>query len=183
MAVHSLYPFWHIPDRPLAALLGLPNPEGGGKTVVFNARERVRKERGKKYCVKDVDTSHMNSIGCGSQSVYLYYFPAYSTTETYKCNIGKTTGDVENRVSDQTGDQLPEKPKIALIIRTDDCKALEKEIHDRLKRMGRWLDPNSGDDVVGVEWFRTNPAEVEGIVKAIHSTNGENLKKGDGHSS
>ena len=184
------YPFLHIPDRQLAEMLGI------GKSTVSKQRQRLYNERwGIKSGVKNVDTSKVRRIGHGDQFVYLYYYPTYReharyyrekygddsyTTSIYRCNIGKTTGDVTNRVSQQMGQQLPEKPKIALIIKTDDCAALETKIHDELKRRGCWLDPNSGDDVVGVEWFLTNPTEVEGIVKAIHSTNGENLKKETG---
>ena len=175
--------FLHIPDRQLAEMLGLPKPGGGGKTVVSNARQRLKQERwGIEKVVKNVEMSKVQTIGSGDQSVYLYYFPTYRehaifymeknvddsyTTPIYRCNIGKTIGDVKDRVRDQIGQQLPEKPKIALIIRTEDCQALEKEIHARLKRDDRWLDPNSGADVVGVEWFLTNPAEVEGIVESI----------------
>lgn len=81
-----------------------------------------------------VDLSSVKEIGSGRESVYLYYFPAYKLnsiyyikyiddsheTPIYPCNIGRTIGDVKDKVSDQTGQQLPEKPKIALIIRTDD---------------------------------------------------------------
>ena len=45
---NGLYPFWHIPNRHLAEMLGLPNPKGGGKTTVYEARVRVREERGEK---------------------------------------------------------------------------------------------------------------------------------------
>ena len=170
------YPFLHIPDRQLGEMIGV------NKTAVSNARQRlIRERRGIKKVVKNVDTSKVKVIGSGNQFVYLYYFPAYKLnsiyyikyvddsyeTPIYPCNIGSTTGDVENRVSDQTGQQLPEKPKVALIIKTDDCAALETKIHDELKRTGFWLDPNSGDDVVGVEWFLTNPTEVEAIYKRI----------------
>ena len=138
--------------------------------------------------VKNVDTSKVKDIGSGNQSVYLYYFPTYRLnsiyyikyvddsheTPIYKCNIGKTIGDVKDRVNNQIGQQLPEKPKIALIIRTDDCEALETKIHDKLKRKGCWLDPKSGADVIGVEWFLTNPSQVEGIVKSIHNTKNSN---------
>lgn len=171
---NSLYPFWHIPNRQLADMLGC------GKGVVYYTRKRVREERGTKYFVKDVDTSQMRSIGRGYQSVYLYYFPAYKLnaiyyikyiddsykTPIYRCNIGKTIGPVPERVSNQTGQQLPEKPKIALVIRTDDCNSLETEIHDELKKQGKWLDP-AFENVVGEEWFLTNPAEVERIFKSL----------------
>ncbi len=173
---NDLFLFWHIPDRQLAELLGI------GKTIVSNVRQRLIRERwGREKVIKNVGTSEPRVIGKGGESVYLYYFPTYQLFNKlhlkvpyFPCNIGKTIGDVKNRVSDQIGQQLPEKPKIALIIRTDDCKALETEIHDELKRRGDWLDPNSDADVVGVEWFLTNPAEVEGIVKSIHRTENSN---------
>ena len=127
-----------------------------------------------------VDISSAEEIGSGSESVYLYYFPAYKLnsiyyikyvddshkTPIYPCNIGKTIGDVKDRISDQIGQQLPEKARIALVIRTDDCDSLEAEIHDELKRRRKWLDP-AFENVVGREWFLTNPAEVEGIFKSI----------------
>ena len=167
---NDLFLFWHIPDRQLGEMIGV------GKTTVSNARQRlIRERRGIEKVVKNVDTSNkVKVIGRGSESVYLYYFPTYQLFNKlymevpyFPCNIGKTIGDVKNRVSDQIGQQLPEKPKIALIIKTDDCEALETKIHDELKRKGCWLDPKSGADVVGVEWFLTNPAQVEGIVKYL----------------
>ncbi len=184
----DLYP--HINDRKLAAMLGMNNE--AGKRPISDQRQRLKQERGRiEKVVKNVDTSKMKVIGGGSESVYLYYFPTYRLnsiyyikyiddsheTPIYECNIGKTIGNVKDRVSAQIGQQLPEKAKIALIIRTDDCEALETEIHDKLKRKGCWLDPKSGADVVGVEWFLTNPAQVEGIFKSIHRT--ENSKTSD----
>lgn len=175
--------FNHIPDRQLAEIIGV------SKGTVSREREKLKVERyGIEKVVEKVDTSKMKIIGRGDQSVYLYYFPTCRLnsiyyikyiddsheTPIYKCNIGKTIGDVKDRVSDQIGQQLPEKPKIALIIKTDDCEALETEIHYELKRRGCWLDPKSGADVVGVEWFLTNPTQVERIFKSIHRTENSN---------
>ncbi|RKU21715.1 hypothetical protein C6500_06025 [Candidatus Poribacteria bacterium] len=169
----DLYP--HINDRKLAKMLGI------GKTAVFNARDRLKGEKwGIEKVVEKVDASKAKVIGKGGESVYLYYFPAYKLnsiyyikyiddsheTPIYPCNIGKTIGDVKDRVSDQTGQQLPEKPRIALVIKTDDCDSLETEIHYELKSRKKWLDP-AFESVVGREWFLTNPVEVEGIVKSI----------------
>ena len=180
---NDLFLHWHIPDRQLAEMIGV------GNTTVSDARRYlIQESSGKEKVVKNVDTSKVTVIGSGNQFVYLYYFPAYRLnsiyyikyiddsheTLIYKCNIGKTIGDVKDRVSDQIGQQLPEKPKIALIIRTDDCEALETGIHDELKRRGCWLDPKSGADVVGVEWFLTNPAQVERIFNSIHRTENSN---------
>lgn len=119
-----------------------------------------------------VDTSQVKIIGSGNQFVYLYYFPIYrlyaklTRSADWPYNIGRTIGDVKYKISQQIGEQLPEKPEIALIIKTDDCDSLETEIHDELKRRGKWLDPAS-ENVLGVEWFLTNSAEIEGIVKSI----------------
>lgn len=172
---NDLFLHWHIPDRQLAEMIGV------GNTTVSDARRYLIQENsGKEKVIKNVDTSNVKCIGSGSESVYLYYFPIYQLyakltgSTNWPCNIGKTIGDVKDRVSDQIGQQLPEKPKIALIIRTDDCEALETEIHDELKRRRCWLNPKSGADVVGVEWFLTNPAEVEGTFKSIHKTENSN---------
>ena len=120
--------FSHIPDRQLAELLGIP----GGKSTVWGQRERLIQERwGVENVVNNVDASKVKIIGKGSESIYLYYFPTYQLfnklhleVSYFPCNIGKTLGDVKDRVSKQIGQQLPERPKIALIIKTDDCEAL-----------------------------------------------------------
>ncbi|RKU31578.1 hypothetical protein C6499_04230 [Candidatus Poribacteria bacterium] len=158
--------FDHIPNRPLAKMLGIPNPEGGGKTAVFNARDRLRQERcGKeKDIIRDdrkVDTSQVEIIGSGDESVYLYYFPTYQWyaeslgSPHWLCNIGRTENEVTARVSQQIGDQCPEIPQIALILRTEDCRTLEKRIHDALKRERRQIA-----NAIGTEWFKTSPSEV-----------------------
>ncbi len=154
--------FCHIPDRQLGEMIGT------GKSTVSNARQDLIQQRGHiEKIVKNVDTSKIKVIGRGSESVYLYYFPTYQLFNKlclevpyFSCNIGRTTGDVKTRVSDQIGQQLPEKARIALIIRTDDCEALEKKIHEKLKR-------ENLEDTVGEEWFLTNPTQVEGIFKSI----------------
>ncbi|RKU39471.1 hypothetical protein C6496_01760 [Candidatus Poribacteria bacterium] len=117
-----------------------------------------------------VDISSTKEIGSGSESVYVYYFPTCQLYNKlclevpyFPCNVGCTKGDVKTRISHQIGQQLPEKAKIALVIRTEDCEALEDKIHEKLKR-------ENLEDAVGTEWFLTNPAEVEGIFKSIHST-------------
>ena len=181
----DLYPY--INDRKLAAMLGMTNE--AGKKPISDQRQLLKEERGyKEIVVKNVDTSKMKRIGRGNESVYLYYFPTYEInsilyikyvddsheTPIYRCKIGKTKGDAKKRVSEQIGQQLPEKARIALVIKTDNCEALETKIHDELKRRRCWLDPKSGDDVVGEEWFLTNPVQVEEIFNSIHRTENSN---------
>ena len=176
---------WHF--RKLAVMLGMTNE--AGKKPISDQCQLLKQKRGhKEIVVRNVDISKMRVIGRGNESVYLYYFPTYEIssilyskyvddsheTPIYRCKIGKTKGDPKKRVSKQIGQQLPEKARIALVIKTDNCEALETEIHDELKRRRCWLDPKSGDDVVGEEWFWTNPAQVEGIFKSIHRTANSN---------
>ena len=115
-----------------------------------------------------VDASQVEELGRGSESVYLYYFPTYQRyaeslgVPHWPCNIGRTKGYVAYRVRDQIGDQLPEKPQLALILRTDDCRWLEAKIHAALKRKGKQIE-----DAIGKEWFITAPSEVKSIYLSI----------------
>jgi len=160
--------FDHIPDRQLAKMLGMDNPEGGGKTAVWTARERLKQER---FGIgTDVDrkigTSQVEIIGSGNESVYLYYFPTYQWyaeslgSPHWLCNIGSTENEVTDRVSQQIGDQCPEIPQIALILRTEDCRTLENRIHDVLK--SRRIA-----NAIGTEWFSTSPSEVLAIYRRL----------------
>ena len=119
-----------------------------------------------------VDASEVEEIGSGSESVYLYYFPTYrryaesSGAPQWPCNIGRTEGYVAYRVYEQIGDQLPEKPQLALILRTDDCRWLEAKIHAALKRKGKQIEA-----AIGEEWFMTTPSEVKSIYLSIPGAN------------
>lgn len=115
-----------------------------------------------------VDASQVEEIGSGSESVYLYYFPTYRRYAEslrdlqWPCNIGRTEGYVAYRIRDQIGDQLPEKPQLALVLRTDDCLWLESKIHAALKRKGKQIE-----DAIGEEWFMTSPSAVKSIYLSI----------------
>ena len=133
--------FAHIPDRRLAEMLGIPNPEKGGKTAVWNQRDRLKQERwGKEKVVNNVDTSNMKVIGSGGEFVYVIYLPLYRKRAesqgetTWECKVGSTANDVGVRMNQMT---FPERPRMTLVIRTDDCKTLEDKIHDRLKEQGK----------------------------------------------
>jgi hypothetical protein len=103
--------------------------------------------------------------GSGSGTVYVYYLPTYkkladvSGISVWPCKIGLTSlYDHSLRITLQAATALPERPFIALALRTDRPRDLEKAIHGVLAFRGRRIE-----DVPGVEWFRTNPDEVEGI--------------------
>lgn len=154
----------HIPDRQLAEILGMDKPEGGGKTAVWNQRQYLIRERWGMI----IGTSETKVIGSGWEFVYVIYLPLYRKhaesqgETTWECKVGSTADDVEVRMNQMT---FPERPRRALVIRTDDCKTLENKIHNRLKEQGKRIP-----DAHGKEWFLTNPSEVERIFESIHST-------------
>ena len=98
--------------------------------------------------------------GTGDQFVYLYYFDTYKQSALqnehlyWRCKIGETTKKPEKYIKVR-GTNMPEKPIIALLLRTHDCSNLEKFIHAALKLKGRHIK-----DTLGNEWFLTNPDEV-----------------------
>jgi len=107
-------------------------------------------------------------IGDGEQSVYLYYFESYRRLAElegkleFQCKIGRSERDPLLRVLSQASTALPEYPKIALLLKTDDGASLETAIHSILCLRGKEVD-----DSPGTEWFLTSPSEVEEIVKFI----------------
>ena len=121
------------------------------------------------------EQTYPKTLGKGSQEVYLYYYRAYRENAVLKkinpvwkvgygqvlwrCKIGETHDqNTATRVKQQIR-VSPEEPIIALIIKTDNSKRLEKMIKDLLKFWDRQVLKN----VQGTEWFMTSPAEVESI--------------------
>lgn len=146
---------------------------GISRGTVFNAFETLKEERYGivKGDIENVDISEVEYIGTGSEFVYVYYFPTYKlyaelTGETHwPCNIGQTIESVQNRVSQQIGHQLPEKPKIALIIKTDDSQTLENKIHKALKMY-------NVEDAIGQEWFWTYPDKIKELLTLFKEQRG-----------
>ncbi|ALC91576.1 hypothetical protein AM500_18630 [Bacillus sp. FJAT-18017] len=106
-------------------------------------------------------------LGRGPSAVYLYYFPSYKKNrekdkDTWECKIGKTDRDPFQRISSQASTALPEKPKVAIIIKTDNAHALELAIHNILTYRKKNLET-----ALGKEWFDTNPDEFFTIVQFI----------------
>ena len=115
------------------------------------------------------DPPNAETIGEGSGSVYLYYYPSNRDianrdgTSIWRCNIGFTNGDPYKRIEDQTkGTGIAEKPIIGLIIKTDKAQADEALIHTILKRRSRHIM-----DAGGKEWFMTSPSEAKEIYYII----------------
>ena len=101
-------------------------------------------------------------FGSGKGAVYCFYNPrdrAQAEADNEKrwpCNIGETSGDVEERVRQQTR-QWTVEPKIDLILRTNQRRDLETKIHDLLKALDRHLRDFQAS---GREWFQTSPDEI-----------------------
>ena len=66
------------------------------------------------------------------------------------------------RILSQASTALPEKPHVAIIIRTDYSIELENAIHNILTLRGRKIN-----DSPGAEWFLTSLEEVLSIYKFI----------------
>jgi hypothetical protein len=107
-------------------------------------------------------------IGTGTGAIYVYYFPTYRLRaeehgETiWPCKIGRTDGDPLLRVLSQVATALPEKPHIALVLRTSQPSAWESALHGVLTLRGLQLE-----DSPGVEWFLTSPEDILELVRSI----------------
>jgi hypothetical protein len=97
-----------------------------------------------------VDTSDFQETGDGNQCVYAY---------GYRCapdrlKVGRSDGDVINRIARQISTGTPDKPTLVLVIRTGDCRGLEKAIQGVLQVRGRKII-GGGD-----EWYITTRDEL-----------------------
>lgn len=107
-------------------------------------------------------------IGVGNSAVYLYYLPVYrllaehNHQKVWPCKIGRTDRDPKLRILAQAATALPERPHIALVVRTQTPIPLEAAIHNILTFRGRNIDNSPGS-----EWFLTSPEEVTEIVSFI----------------
>jgi hypothetical protein len=97
-----------------------------------------------------VDASNAEERGSGSQSVYAY---SYRNCPGL-LKVGRADRDVVTRIVNQMNASTPGKPVLELVIRTDDCRSLEKALHGVLRVRDR-KETGGGD-----EWFRTDVAEL-----------------------
>lgn len=98
--------------------------------------------------------------GKGEGWVYLYYFDREKAeaqnqgNEVWPCKIGRTEREPEKRIQEQI-DEDSDIPIIALLLRTDKPKVLERTIHGILTLRDVHLKHGQGK-----EWFLTSPNEV-----------------------
>lgn len=106
------------------------------------------------------------NIGKGKEKVYAYYYPTYRKfaeikgEEYWPIKIGKTSVDVQTRVSDQGRTSLPEKPFIALIWNVANADRAERFLHGIMKTFSR-----RDEKALGSEWFLTNPEEIKSVIE------------------
>lgn len=106
------------------------------------------------------------AVGSGAGAVYVYYLPAYQRladltgAASWPCKVGKSTASrAVERIREQI-EQAPEKPRLALLLCTDEPEKLERHLHSVLDAKDlRALDAQGG------EWFQTSPAEVLSLAR------------------
>ncbi|AZU62561.1 GIY-YIG nuclease family protein [Neobacillus mesonae] len=152
LAKNPSYGFWLITVNDVKVSEG---------NMIKDDETRIRKEIKEEFVADFVS-------GVGDNAVYLYYLPAYQALSQYKqkdtwaCKIGETNRDPFHRVLSQASTALPERPKIAVIIKTKNSRDLEKAIHKVLILRNKQITT-----AVGEEWFDTSPDEFLEIVQFI----------------
>jgi Meiotically up-regulated gene 113 len=100
-------------------------------------------------------------IGEGSGAIYVYYLPTYRQQveqrgeDVWPCKIGRTDRDPLERILAQAAMALPERPRIALVLRTSMPLAWEAALHNVLTIRGLKIK-----DIPGSEWFLTSPDAI-----------------------
>jgi len=78
-----------------------------------------------------------------------------------RLKVGRTKGEVIDRIARQISTGTPDKPALFLIIRTDDCISLEPAMQGVLEVRGR--KPTGG----GHEWYSVTRDELVQVYKVI----------------
>ena len=143
---NSPYLFWHIPNRQLAKLLGMDNPEGAGKTTVWNQRKRLKKERFEK--------NKNNQTNC----VYILTNPSMPGL----IKIGKTEKTAHERAEELYTTGVPEPFSVAHSIPSEYPEILEDILHKTFKQYRinehREFFRYSADKVI--EWLKNRPSSI-----------------------
>ena len=111
----------------------------------------------------DFNFSPNTVIGGGRESVYAWRLPLEVQGVLFSMKVGKTIGDPVDRMNRhvqimQASNLIPGLPILELVIKCDNCAALEKYIHAFLTLKGRHIDSNCGN-----EWYKTTVEELVSI--------------------
>ncbi len=138
--------FEHIPDRQLAEMLGMPHPEGSGKSIVWRERKRLKEGRFK--------TKKNNQRNC----VYILTNPSMQGL----IKIGKTEKTVHERVEELYTTGVPTPFEVAYSIPSEYPEILEDILHKRFKQYRinkhREFFRYSADKVI--EWLKNRPSSI-----------------------
>ena len=110
-------------------------------------------DRYEKEVKTTIDISSVQELGSSSQCVYAYGY----RRSPGLLKVGRSDGDVVTRIVNQINASTPGKPILELVIRTNDCRSLEKTLHGVLQLRDR-KEVGGGD-----EWFLTDVAELSEI--------------------
>ena len=138
--------FHHIPDRKLAKMLAMPNPEGGGKTLVSNQRKRLIKKR--------FGTNKNSQKNC----VYILINP--SMPDLIK--IGSTEKTAYERAEELYTTGVPTPFEVAYSVPSEYPEILEDILHKQFKQYRinkhREFFRYSADKVI--EWLKNRPTSI-----------------------
>lgn len=110
-------------------------------------------------------------IGSGAGAIYVYYLPTYRQQaeqreeDVWPCKIGRTDRDPLERILAQAATALPERPHIALVLRTCLPLAWEAALHGVLTLRGLKIK-----DSPGSEWFLTSPDATLSLIEVFDPT-------------
>lgn len=98
--------------------------------------------------------------------IYAFSFPVLvRDNEPFPIKIGKTLGDVADRVAQQCkGSATFDNPKILGQWQVKRVGPTELAIHNTLKARGKWRE-----NVPGIEWFDTTLTEIAAIIQFVSS--------------
>ena len=138
--------FWHIPDRQLAEMLGIPNPYDGGWKIVWRQRKRLKRER--------FGTDKNNQRNC----VYILANP--SMPDLIK--IGKTEKTAHERAEELYTTGVPTPFEVVYSIPSEYPEILEDILHKRFKQYRINKDREffglSADKVI--EWLKNRSSSI-----------------------
>ena len=97
-----------------------------------------------------VDTRDLAEFGDGASCVYAYGYACAPD----RLKIGRADGDAVARVAAQITTSTPDKPRLVVVLHTDDAGALERGLHAWFQLRGRRLEGG------GKEWFQVTKDEV-----------------------
>ncbi|MDP2751299.1 MAG: GIY-YIG nuclease family protein [Rhodocyclaceae bacterium] len=132
---------------------------GGG---MFRAKtvEDVPDEELEESALEDGDETSAEFEGW----IYAFSFPVLvKPTEPFPIKIGKTLGNIDDRVASQCkGSAIFDNSVILGRWQVKRVGPTELAIHNTLKAWGKWRE-----NVPGVEWFNTTISEIESILKFV----------------